>query len=42
MAKVRENISSGFPMSTTLPFKDVENKHDVYRGKDAWKEFVNT
>ena len=24
-------------MSTTLSFKDIENKHDVYRGKDYMK-----
>ena len=29
--KVGENIPSGFSLSTILPFKNIENKHDVYR-----------
>ena len=29
-------------MSTTLPFKDTENKHDVYRGKDCMKKFCES
>ena len=26
-------------MFTILPFKRIENKHDVYRGKDCMKKF---
>ena len=38
MKKVSEHIPSGFSMST---FKSIENKHDVYKGKDCIKKFVN-
>ena len=37
--KVSENIPSGFPMSTKSSFKDIENKHNAYRGKDCIKKF---
>ena len=37
--KVSEHIPSGFPISTILLFKNIENKHDVYRGKDCMKKF---
>ena len=37
--KIYEHIPSGFPMSTILLFKDIENKHDVYRGKNCMKKF---
>ena len=37
--KVREHISSGFSMSTTSLFRNIENKHDLYRGKDCMKTF---
>ena len=37
--KICEHIPSGFPMSTILLFKDIENKHDVYRGKNCMKKF---
>ena len=37
--KVGKHILSGFSMSTILSFKDIENKHDVYRGKDFMKNF---
>ena len=39
--KVSEHISLGFSMSTISSFKSIENKHDVYRGKDCMKSFVN-
>ena len=39
--KVGEHIPSGFSMSTISSFKSIENKHDVYRGKDCIKKFVN-
>ena len=35
--KVSEDILSGFSMSTILSFKSIENKHDVYKGKDCIK-----
>ena len=35
--KVFEYIPSDFSMSAILSFKDIENKHDVYRGKDCIK-----
>ena len=37
--KVGNHIPSSFSMSAILSFKDVENKHDVYRGKDCMKKF---
>ena len=39
---VREHIPSGFSMSTILSFKNIENKHDVYRGKDCKKKFCKS
>ena len=36
-----EHIPSGFSISTVSSFKSIENKHDVYRGKDCIKKFVN-
>ena len=33
-SKVSEHIPSGFSMSTISSFRSIENKHDVYRGKD--------
>ena len=32
--KVSEHIPSRFSMSTISSFKSIENKHDVYSGKD--------
>ena len=40
--KVSKNVPSGFLMSTISSFKSIENKHDVYRGKDCMKIFVNS
>ena len=37
--KVGEYIPSGFSMSTISSFRSIENKHDVYRGKDCMKKF---
>ena len=37
--KVGKHISSGFSMSTIFSFRSIENKHDVYRGKDSMKRF---
>ena len=36
---VSEHIPSGFSMSTISSCKTIENKHDVYRGKDCMKKF---
>ena len=38
-SKVSEHIPSGFSMSTISSFRSIENKHDVYRGKDCMKNF---
>ena len=37
--KLREHISSGFSISTISSFRNTENKHDVYGGKDCMKRF---
>ena len=29
-------------MSTILPFKKIENQHDVYRGRDCMKKFCKS
>ena len=34
-----EHVPSDFSMSTISPFRSIENKHDVYRGKDCMKKF---
>ena len=36
--KVSQHVPLGFLMSTILSFKSIENKHDVYRGKDCKKK----
>ena len=37
--KVSEHIPSGFSMTTISSSRSVENKHDVYRGKDCLEKF---
>ena len=37
--KVSKHIPSGFSMSIISSFRSIENKHDVYRGKDCMKKF---
>ena len=37
--KVSEHVPSCFPMPTISSFRSIENKHDVYRGKDYMKKF---
>ena len=37
--KVSKHIPSGFSLSTISSFKNIENKHDVYRGKDCMEKF---
>ena len=40
--KVIKHVPSGFSMSTISSFKNIENKHDVYRGKDCMKKFCES
>ena len=37
--KLSEDIPSGFSISTISSFRSIENKHDVYSGKDCIKRF---
>ena len=37
--KVSKHIPSGFSICTISSFSSIENKHDVYRGKDCMKKF---
>ena len=39
--KVGEHIPSGFSISAILSFKSMENKHNVFRGKNCRKNIVN-
>ena len=39
--KVSKHIPTGFSMSTISSFRSIENKHDVFRGKDCIKNFGN-
>ena len=38
-AIVSQHIPSGVSISTIPSFRSIENKHDVYRGKDCMKKF---
>ena len=40
--KKKEHTPSGFSMSTISSFKDIGNKHGVYRGDDCMKKFLWT
>ena len=40
--KVSKHIQAGFSMSTRSLFMSIENKHDVYRGKDCMKKFCES
>ena len=40
--KVSEHIPSAFSMPTISSFRSIENKHDVYRGKDSMKKFCES
>ena len=40
--KVSEHIPSGFSMYAISSFRSIENKHDVYRGKDCMKKFCES
>ena len=37
--KVSEYIPSGFSVSTLSSFRSIDNRHDIYRGKDCMKKF---
>ena len=39
--KVRKHIPSDLSMPAILSFKSIENKHDVYRGKECMNKFSN-
>ena len=39
--KASKHIPSGSSMSTVSTFKSIESKHDVYRGKNCIKKFMN-
>ena len=36
--KVNEHIPSAFAMSSISSFRSIENKNDMYRGKDSMKK----
>ena len=40
--KVSGHITPEFSMSTISSFRSIENKHDVYRGKDCMKKFFES
>ena len=40
--KEGKHIPSSFSMSTISSFKSIENKHDVYRGKDCMKKLCES
>ena len=40
--KVGEHTPSGFSISKISSFKSIENKHDVYKGKDCMKKFCES
>ena len=40
--KVREHIPLGFSMSMISSFGSIENKLDVFRGKDCMKKFCES
>ena len=40
--KLGENIPSGFSVSTISSFKDIENKHDVYKGQNCMKKLCES
>ena len=39
--KVSEHIPSDFSMSAMSSFRSIENKHDIYRGKNCMKNFCD-
>ena len=41
-AQVSKYIPPDFSMSTISSFRSIENKHDIYRGKDCMKKFFQS
>ena len=41
-AIVGEHIPCGYSMSTFWGFDDIENKHNLYRGKDGMKKLCTS
>ena len=42
MFRIRIENPLGFSMSTISSFKSIENKHDLYIGKDCMKKFCES
>ena len=40
--KVNENFRSGFSMPTISSFRGIENRHEIYRGKDCMQKFCES
>ena len=40
--KVNKHIPSGFSMSTISSFRSIENKHNVYKGKNCMEKFCES
>ena len=40
--EVSEHIQSGFSMPAIFLFRSIENKHDIYSGKDFMKKFCDS
>ena len=40
--QVGKGIRSGFSVSTISSIKEIENKHEVYRGKECMKKFCES
>ena len=41
-AKIEKHILYGYLILTTWAFDHIENKHNLYRGKDCMKNFCET
>ena len=41
-AKVKEHIPSGFSMPAISSFRSIENNHDLFKGKNVWRSFMNS
>ena len=40
IGKIGKHIPSGFSISKTSSFKNIENMHDICRGKDCMKKYL--
>ena len=40
--KMGEHIPSGFSVCIISPFKTIESKHDIYKGKDCMQKFCES